>query len=342
MRRPRFILTSLVLVGLAAAPLAASAAPHACRFVGHLAGRHEVPSVETRGQGQILLDVDRPQETIAFKLISSNVEAVTSAHLHLGTASGNGPVVVQLAGGLPPGGGTQHGVLAEGVITEADLVGPLAGAELKALVDALASGQVYANVHTEEVPSGEIRGQLRLAGRACPDPDRVWKLSCGDPVCRGYVPPDGVPRCASEREGDTCDFEGDTCDPIDDCNRLLVCTSEPIGPCPISRREAKRDVHYLGADEIESLAEELLAFRLATYRYTARGPDAPLQLGFMIDDVEPSPSVDCARDMVDLYGYTSMTVAALQSQALAIESLRAELETLRRRLEDADGTRDAR
>ena len=35
------------------------------------------------------------------------------------------------------------------------------------------------------------------------------------------------------------------------------------------------------------------------------------------------------RDMVDLYGYASMTVAAIQTQAREFEALRAEIEALR-------------
>jgi hypothetical protein len=55
---------------------------------------------------------------------------------------------------------TIDGVLARGTITEADLVGPLAGQPLSALVEAIRSGNAYVNVHTVDHPAGEIRGQL--------------------------------------------------------------------------------------------------------------------------------------------------------------------------------------
>ena len=79
------------------------------------------------------------------------------------------------------------------------------------------------------------------------------------------------------------------------------------------------------------LHDEVMQLRLATFRY--RQNASRTQLGFIIDDAEPSPSIDPARDMVDLYAYTSMAVAALQTQAHEIEALRNEVRSLRRELE---------
>jgi hypothetical protein len=62
-------------------------------------------------------------------------------------------------------------VIAEGTFTAANLVGPLAGHPLSELLDAIASGNAYVNIHTNDgvdgtntgpgdFPGGEIRGQL--------------------------------------------------------------------------------------------------------------------------------------------------------------------------------------
>jgi len=102
--------------------------------------------------------------------------------------------------------------------------------------------------------------------------------------------------------------------------------------CPISRRAYKENIRYLGAADLRRLHDELMKFPLATYHY--KGPQVCSQthLGFVIDDIEPSEAVDAGREMVDLYGYTSMAVAALQTQARDIEALKREVADLRRQL----------
>ena len=90
----------------------------------------------------------------------ANLEDVVQAHIHLAFAGANGPVVAFLYGPVTPSG-TTNGVLAEGTITEADLLGPLAGAELGDLIAAMEAGHTYVNVHTLANPGGEIRGQIR-------------------------------------------------------------------------------------------------------------------------------------------------------------------------------------
>jgi hypothetical protein len=100
--------------------------------------------------------------------------------------------------------------------------------------------------------------------------------------------------------------------------------------CPVSRRVYKKDIRYLGDDDRARLAEELMSFPLATYRYKSDDDAAKKQLGFIIDDVVPSPAVTPSGDRVDMYGYQSMAVAALQVQARQIAELRREVDALKR------------
>lgn len=190
------------------------------------------------------------------------------------------------------------------------------------------------------------------ADRCHPPPEEeeyTWYTTCGDPVCQGYTGPfDGVPLCDDEAEGAQCSRLGATCDPENDCNALLQCAAEDpkdqTGGCPISRRRHKTAVQYLDEGARKTAAEQVWSTRLAEWRYTWDAPDRRPHLGFLIDDQETSPAVAADGEHVDLYGYTSLTVAALQeehaarlrleervtAQDAAIRALQAEIEALKR------------
>lgn len=140
-------------------------------FRAHLSGAQEVPARDTQAQGQATFALNKAGDALDYRLIVSNIENVVASHIHLGTADENGPVVVFLYGNVPAGGGRTDGVLATGTITQADLVGPLAGHPFQDLLDAMRSGGAYVNVHTNDgvappntgpgdFPGGEVRGQI--------------------------------------------------------------------------------------------------------------------------------------------------------------------------------------
>ena len=133
-------------------------------FRTHLSGDEEVPPAETDATGQATFQLSRDGETLSYRLIVANIENVRMAHIHFGGAGVNGPVVVWLYPSAPPPvpiPGRTNGILAQGVITADNLVGPLAGAsDLSGLIDLIISGETYVNVHTDQFPGGEIRGQI--------------------------------------------------------------------------------------------------------------------------------------------------------------------------------------
>lgn len=142
----------------------------------HLNGRNEVPSRETRAQGEAFFRISDDGQSVSYRLIVANIDNVFMAHIHLASAGVNGPIVVWLFPSTAPvpgplGGGRLDGPIAEGTFSAADLVGPLAGHPLGELLDAIRSGGAYVNVHTNDgvdpantgagdFPAGEIRGQL--------------------------------------------------------------------------------------------------------------------------------------------------------------------------------------
>lgn len=173
----------------------------------------------------------------------------------------------------------------------------------------------------------------RQAPPPTPGRDVVYE-SCGDPVCQGWQPK-GLPGCGPFVAGDGCPvvLEGRQCDPMNDCNTILQCDdADPFaGPCPISLRSAKHDIAYLDAASRRRLRDDLMGFRLAEYTYND-DPAGARHLGFLIDDVGRSPAVAPNGQRVDVYGYTTMAVAAVQDQQAQIDALKAELDALKAEL----------
>lgn len=165
-----------------------------------------------------------------------------------------------------------------------------------------------------------------------------WYTSCGDPVCMepdgGAMPPAGVATCTTEKEGDACAAEGAKCWPQGStCGVVLVCAkSDPKnnpGGCPISRVSHKKDIGYLTPGEVESLAEEAKTMRLSSWRYKDEDAKTRPHVGFLIDDMPESVAVDRSGERVDLYGYTSMAIAATQVQDKRLEAMEREISAMR-------------
>lgn len=164
------VVAAIVLTG------GSALAANSKNFGTHLHGDQEVPARETRAQGQATFQVNEDRTEISYKLNVANIENVFMAHIHLGPSGSNGPIVVWLYPSTaavpgPLGGGRIQGRIADGTITAANLVGPLAGRSLGDLIDAIEAGNTYVNVHTNDgvappntgpgdFPGGEIRGQL--------------------------------------------------------------------------------------------------------------------------------------------------------------------------------------
>ncbi|AKU96983.1 hypothetical protein AKJ09_03647 [Labilithrix luteola] len=171
------------------------------------------------------------------------------------------------------------------------------------------------------------------------NPDAGITTNC----CDQTKPPtwhcfDGPAYCPTPRPhvGDPCAKEGDSCAlaPPAECGQMVLSCRQgrwelPMAQCPISTARAKQDITYVGPAEAERLREELLRVRLATYRYKASDPSQ--HLGFIIEDMpDGSPAVLSSRERVDLYGYVSMTVAAIQEQQKQIDLLQTELARVKR------------
>jgi hypothetical protein len=150
---------------------ARSVPDNALNFVAHAHGEEEVPARPSPGQGEAIFHLNADGTELGYRLMVSNIENVVASHIHLGAVGVNGQIVVFLFGPAASGGGRTDGVLAEGTITAADLIGPLLGGTLADLIAAIQAGNAYVNVHTNDgvdgtntgpgdFPGGEIRGQV--------------------------------------------------------------------------------------------------------------------------------------------------------------------------------------
>ena len=138
-------------------------------FHVELSGYEEDPqALSTAGSAQVWLRIDEADQEITFRLSYRDLEggAVTAAHIHFGGRAQSGGISAFLCGSGPPG--TQACPAAPatitGTIVPADIIGPagqgIAAGEFDELVAAIRAGMTYANVHTEQRPAGEVRGQL--------------------------------------------------------------------------------------------------------------------------------------------------------------------------------------
>lgn len=150
-------------------------------FAASLSGDEEVPAegeppVETTATGDAEFELSADGTEISYSVNVADLENIEMAHIHLGARGENGPVIVWLYPDSPPPElieGATDGNLASGTITADSLVDELEGGTIEDLVNEMVAGNTYVNVHTEQYPAGEIRGQIVAGEDAIAQPDRV-------------------------------------------------------------------------------------------------------------------------------------------------------------------------
>ena len=106
-----------------------------------LSGANEVPPVTTSATGEGTISI-ADDGAVTGSVTTKGVQG-TAAHIHIGAAGKNGPVVVPFT-------------------KEGDTYKAAAGAKLNPdQLKAFKAGELYFNVHSAANPNGEIRGQLK-------------------------------------------------------------------------------------------------------------------------------------------------------------------------------------
>ncbi|HXS87976.1 MAG TPA: CHRD domain-containing protein [Steroidobacteraceae bacterium] len=154
------------------------------RAFAELVPANEVPSVSSGARGRFKATIDRENQTISYEVSYEGLEdAPTQSHIHFGQRHTLGGVSVFLCGNAPavppapfpaPPACPVSPATVTGVLTAANIVGPngqgiapsLNGVnEFDELVEAILSGNTYANVHSAKFQGGEVRGQIRTDER---------------------------------------------------------------------------------------------------------------------------------------------------------------------------------
>ncbi len=166
MKKVLALLFGLTLVILAAGSVAAKSQradgkSPSQEFSASLSSREEVPTNASPATGEAEYELSEDGLTLSFELEYEDITGKAfMAHIHIGPRGVNGPVVLWLCGG--PTGRTcpEKAGEVKAVATAKDLVGPLMGKPLSALVAQMRAGNTYTNVHSlPNFAGGEIRGQ---------------------------------------------------------------------------------------------------------------------------------------------------------------------------------------
>lgn len=156
------VVPTLLLAVIWAPTLSASNESHKAKLLGF----EEVPAISSTGTGEFRAKIDEANQIIEYELSYENLEGTitNAAHIHIGQKSVNGGVVAFLCGGTKPACTATSGTFT-GTIGVADIVPVaaqgIAAGEWAEVVRAMRAGKIYANVHTNKHPTGEIRGQVK-------------------------------------------------------------------------------------------------------------------------------------------------------------------------------------
>jgi hypothetical protein len=151
MKRARFAFLAAGLLVLALVSVARAAET----FTASLDDANSVPPIAGNGTGSATVTISDDGQSVSWDVTWSGLTGDPgAAHIHIGAADANGPVMIPFEPVTATGttGTFNASAYTGGDGLPADWAGALA---------AIRAGNTYVNVHTAANPGGEIRGQLR-------------------------------------------------------------------------------------------------------------------------------------------------------------------------------------
>ena len=153
MKRP-IVLVAMVIAALS---VAGTASANDLKFTAELTGAQERPTpVQTEGEGEAKFESEGT--SVAFELKWKNLSTpAVAAHIHCGGPEEAGPVGVTLFVGAMGAEGE-----VQGSFTAPDPDNLCGWEDLADVLEAMATGEAYVNVHSTQFRGGEIRGQVTV------------------------------------------------------------------------------------------------------------------------------------------------------------------------------------
>jgi hypothetical protein len=159
------------LLGICAAALALmlvlapNASAQTVTLTANLQGGEETPAIINTGAvGTAEVTVDVPNREVAVTLKVFNIPTPTTAgHIHIGSKGTPGPTVLNFPSSLPGRTGDFTMVFRLGDTPGVFNVRSAIGINtIDDAIQAIVGGNSYVNIHTQQFPGGEIRGQLTV------------------------------------------------------------------------------------------------------------------------------------------------------------------------------------
>ena len=151
MKRP-IVIVAMVIAALS---LAGTASANDLKFTAELTGAQERPTpVQTEGEGEAKFESDGTSVAFELKWKDLSSPAISG---HCGGPEETGPVGVTLFAGVMGADGE-----VQGSFTAPDPGNACGWQDLADVLEAMATGDAYVNVHSTLFPGGEIRGQVSV------------------------------------------------------------------------------------------------------------------------------------------------------------------------------------
>jgi hypothetical protein len=132
-------------------------------FKALLSGAEVMPPVKTEASGGAIFDPSPDGKYMHFNISVKNLSNATAAHIYLKVkGKEDSPVVALYPFGSSPKfkEGKFSGIMVMGIITAANLEGPLKGKPLKDFLQEIYLGKTYLQINTKQHPQGELRGLI--------------------------------------------------------------------------------------------------------------------------------------------------------------------------------------